>query len=195
MSGKTEKKHSGNVELAGNPQFPSVPHFWGKLGMSGKTEYKHSGNVQLVETGDIPENGERAFWKCRAGRGNWGCLGKHRNSFRVIPSFHQFHISGGNWRYPGNLFCFPSLFAAIPSFLRQLRISRMPFLHFPGYPQFPLVPHFQNAFSLFSQTSPVSPDSTFPGETGDILETFSFSPAIPSFPWKCGQELRDLALN
>jgi len=81
--------------------------------MSGKKRKKYSGNLELVETRDIQGKREKAFWKCRAGRGNRGCLGKQEKTFWECEAsggetgdvWEEKYIfwecgTGGNWGYP-----------------------------------------------------------------------------------------------
>ena len=184
ISRVTEKKHSGNAELVeetGNvwenrrKHSGNVEPVEGETGDVWEKKKENSGNAELVETEDIQDNREKAFWKCRAGGGNWGCL-------RML--FLWF------FRHPQ----FPLYF------LCRLRISRMLFLCYPGYPQLPPVLHSQNiffsfprhpqfpptgftfpeCFLLFSQTSPVSSASSAFPEC-----FFSVSLDIPSFHQFC----------
>jgi len=82
ISRVTEKKHSGHAELAeetGDVWENRRKHSGnvepvGETGDVWEKRKNYSGNAELVETEDVQDNREKAFWKCRASGGNWRCL-------------------------------------------------------------------------------------------------------------------------
>jgi len=192
--------------------------WWRKQGMSGKTgenilgiwsqwrgnwgclgkEKKIFGNAELVETGDIQDNREKAFWKCGASGENWRCLRmlflwffRHpqfppdppQSPLFSLPALHfQNVFSLLSWI---SLVSISSTFPEYIFFFSQTSPVSLPlashsqnvfscFLRHPLFP--PPALHFQNAFSLFPWISLVSTSSTFSEYFFPFFQTFPVPP-------------------